>query len=491
MTVTVTVAVRWRRSPQLHEAGGVTGADAMPTVVEAAAAVRNRTRSARELLELCLDAAGRAESLNAFAHIDGDGARAAADDVDRRIARGDDVGPLGGVPFAVKDLERCAGMPMTKASRWYAGNPPDTTDDIHVSRLRAAGAVPFAKSTTPEFGTWAFTASPLLGVTRNPWALDRTPGGSSGGTAAAVAAGVMPFGTASDGGGSIRTPASFTGLPGLKPSYGRIPTFSVTHLSQNAVVGSLAATVSDTALLLDVMSGPSRYDRTSLPAPGIRYAEAVESLDVAGMRAAWSPDLGFAVVEPGVAKVCEAAMRRLVDAAGLRLVDVPIAFDDYIGVYTRIEGIDQFVGVPPGLYPERADELDPSVRPGWDWASQQVWPKLARTYDRRRAIEHQLAAIFDEVDVLITPMSAMPAFAAAGPMPTEIAGQHVHGGMAVIFAMLANFWGSPAMSVPAGVVDGLPVGLQIMADRHRDDVCLRLARLYEQASAWPRHAPGW
>ena len=106
-------------------------------------------------------------------------------------------------------------------------------------------------------------------------------------------------------------------------------------------------------------------------------------------------------------------------------------------------------------------------------------------------IEHQLAAIFDEVDVLITPMSARPVFAAEGPMPTEIAGRDVHGGMAVIYAMLANFWGSPAMSVPAGVVDGLPVGLQIMADRHRDDVCLRLARLYEQASPWPRHAPGW
>ncbi|HEY1740251.1 MAG TPA: amidase, partial [Acidimicrobiia bacterium] len=444
-----------------------------------------------ELLEQCLDAAERAAPLNPFAHVDADGARAAARLVDAAIARGDALGPLAGVPFAVKDLEHCAGMPMTKGSRWYAGGPPDTFDDIHVSRLRAAGAVPFAKSTTPEFGTWAYTASPALGVTRNPWAADRTPGGSSGGTAAAVAAGVMPFGTASDGGGSIRTPASFTGLPGLKPSYGRIPTLAVTHLSQNAVVGSLATTVADTALLLDVMSGPSRYDRTSLPAPGVRYADAVESLDVRGMRAAWSPDLGFAIAEPAVLEVCDAAMRRLVDAAGLELVDLPVKFDDFISVYVRIEGVDQWVGLPAGLYPERADELDPTVRPGWDAAVNVTAPKIARAYDARRAIEHKLAAIFDEVDVLITPMSARPAFAAEGPIPTEIAGREVHGGMAVIYAMLANFWGSPAMSVPAGLVDGLPVGLQIMADRHRDDVCLRLARLYEQASPWPRHAPGW
>jgi aspartyl-tRNA(Asn)/glutamyl-tRNA(Gln) amidotransferase subunit A len=463
----------------------------MPTVREAVDAIASRKVSALELLDECLDGAGRAESLNAFAYIDTDGARAAARAIDARLARGDNVGPLAGVPFGVKDLERCAGMPMTKGSRWFAGRPPETIDEIHVARLRAAGAVPFGKTTTPEFGAWAYTASPALGVTRNPWALDRTPGGSSGGTAAAVAAGVMPFGTASDGGGSIRTPASFTGLPGLKPSYGRIPTLGVTHLSQNAVVGSLATTVTDTALLLDVMSGPDRYDRTCLPAPGVRYADAIETLDVRGMRAAWSPDLGFVTAEPAALEVCEAAMRRLVDATGLQLVDVPVKFDDYIRAYIRIEGVDQWIGLPDGLYPERAGELDPTVRPGWDAGVDLTAPTIARAYDMRRTVEHQLAAIFDEVDVLLTPTSGRPAFAAEGPMPEEIAGQRVHGGMTVIYAMLANFWSSPAMSVPAGLVDGLPIGLQIMADQHRDDVCLRLARLYEQASPWPRHAPGW
>ena len=156
-------------------------------------------------------------------------------------------------------------MPTTKGSRWFADQPPKTADSLHVGRLRAAGAIPIGKTAAPEFGAWAYTASPLLGVTRNPWDPAVTPGGSSGGSTAAVSVGMVPFGTASDGGGSIRTPAAFTGLVGLRPSYGRIPTFGDTHLAQNAVVGSVTTTVADTALLLDVMAGPDARDRTCLP----------------------------------------------------------------------------------------------------------------------------------------------------------------------------------------------------------------------------------
>ena len=171
------------------------------------------------------------------------------------------------MPFGVKDLEDCAGMPTTQGSRWYAKDPPKSSDSIHVGRLRRAGAIPIGKTATPEFGAWAYTASPLLGVTRNPWDPTRTPGGSSGGSSAAVSSGMVPFATASDGGGSIRTPASFTGLVGLKNTYGRIPTFGSTHLAQNSVIGALTTSVRDTALVLDVMAGPDNRDRTSLPAP--------------------------------------------------------------------------------------------------------------------------------------------------------------------------------------------------------------------------------
>jgi aspartyl-tRNA(Asn)/glutamyl-tRNA(Gln) amidotransferase subunit A len=461
----------------------------LPGVVEAASLIRSGAVSARELVEDCLRRVEeRNGELNAFVHLDADAALAAAERIDATPIV--DRGPLAGVPFGVKDLEHCAGMPTTKGSRWFAGGPPVTSDDLHVARLRAAGAIPLGKTATPEFGAWAYTASPALGVTRNPWDLTRTPGGSSGGSAAAVSAGMVPFCTASDGGGSIRTPAGFTGLVGLKPCYGRIPTLDVTHLSQNAVVGSLTTTVADHALLLDVMAGPDRHDRTCLPAPGIRYVEAIEQLDVRGLRAAWSPDLGFALVDPEVRSICERAARTLVEAAGLHWVDVDVRYQDFVPVYAHIEGVDQFVGIDPMLWQQRLDELDPLVAPGWASAARATLPKLARVEQARREIEWQTAELFEHVDVLLTPMAAIPAFAAEGPMPTEICGQPTHAGMSVPFAMLANLVNLPAISVPAGLTgDGLPVGLQVVADRFREDVCLRLARIMEQAAGWPRHAP--
>lgn len=464
----------------------------MPTVVDAAAAIRRGELGAAELTEACLDAIGRTNGeLNAFVHVDPDLARAEARRVDAAVAAGraDELGPLAGVPFGVKDLEDCAGMPTTKASRWYAGRGPAPEDSIHVGRLRAAGAIPVGKTASPEFGTFAYTASPLHGVTRNPWDPSRTPGGSSGGSSSAVSAGMVPFCTASDGGGSIRTPASFTGLPGLKPTYGRIPTFGVTHLAQNAVVGSLATTVADTALLLDVMAGPDPRDRTSLPPPAGAYVDVLAA-DVSGLRVAWSLDLGFATVDPGVAALCEEAADALIAAVGATRVDCQLTLDDYIVLYTRIEGVDQFVGVDPELWQERLDDLDPRVRPGWEATPSVTLPKLAKVEEHRRALVHEVAALFEGVDLLLTPMSARPPFPAEGPMPTEVAGVPGHGGMAVIHGMLANLVNLPAMSLPAGLTDeGLPVGLQVVAPRFREDLLLAAAARYEQARPWPRLCP--
>jgi aspartyl-tRNA(Asn)/glutamyl-tRNA(Gln) amidotransferase subunit A len=461
------------------------------SVSETLAALAAGEVSAAELVDDALARVEATTDLNAWSHVDGEAARSRADAIDQARAAGRDLGVLAGLPFGVKDLEDCEGMPTTRGSRWFAGQAPAVRSDIHVERLCGAGAIPLGKTTAPEFGTWAYTASPALGVTRNPWDRTCTPGGSSGGTAAAVAAGAIAFGTASDGGGSIRTPATFCGLPGLKACYGRIPTYGVTHLAQNAVVGALATTVTDTALLLDVMAGPSRYDRTSLPAPDVAYRQVVDALDVTGLRAAWSVDLGFALVDPEVAALTEQAMRVLVDAAELRHSPRAIALDDYIGIYARIEGADMWIDLPDGYHPERADELDPLVRPGWDAAAGVTLPKFARVHAARRALEHRVADLFADIDVLITPATAIPAFAAAGPMPTDIAGQPTHGGMSVIFAMLANLCNLPSISIPAGRTRaGLPVGLLVSAARHREDVCLRLGRILEQAMPWPRHAPG-
>ncbi|HET6473090.1 MAG TPA: amidase family protein [Pseudomonadales bacterium] len=464
----------------------------MPTVVDAARAIRSGATTSEALTLECLAAIERRNpTLNAFVHLDADGALAAARAVDRAVRAGDTtLGPLAGVPFGVKDLENCAGMPTTRGSRWFANGPPATIDDMHVARLRKAGAIPLGKTAAPEFGAWAYTASPALGVTRNPWNTRRTPGGSSGGSSAAVSAGLVPFCTASDGGGSIRTPAAFTGLVGLKPTYGRIPTFGVTHIAQNAVVGSLATTVTDTALLLDVMAGPDARDRTCLPPPGVNYVAALDALDVRGLDLAWSLDLGFAVVDPEVAAICKDAVASLVAAIEARRVDDAIELDDYIRIYGKIEGVDKFVNIDPDLWQNHLDELDPLNAPGWEKAATVTLPKSARIEAERRAFVLRVAEYFERFDVIVTPMVARPAFAAEGPMPTEVAGVPGHGGVAVIHGMLANLANLPAISLPAGLTqDGLPVALQIIGPRYREDLLLAIARRYERARPWPRFAP--
>lgn len=460
--------------------------------VSVAAAISRGEVSAREVVEAALEAARESQDdLNAFVHLDDGGALRAADEVDAARRAGATLPPLAGVPFGVKDLEECAGMPTTMGSRWFANGPAATIDDIHVGRFRAAGAIPIGKTATPEFGAWGYTASPLLGVTRNPWDTSRTPGGSSGGTAASVSAGVIPFGTASDGGGSIRGPASSCNLPGLKPTYGRVPTFGVTRHAQNAVNFALATTVTDTALLFDIAVGPDARDRTSLPAPGLSYSRIIEELDVAGLRAAWSSDLGFVTVDPEVAAICGAAADRLIAAAGMERVDTDLGIEDYIGIYVLMEGADKFVSVPDG-WEGRLDELDPRTVEGWRRTREVTLPRFARVEKERRRLEMRIAEIFDHVDVILTPTNACAPFAAEGPMPTEIAGRPCHGGHAALLTMLANIANLPAISLPAGLTsEGLPIGLMINAPRHREDICLRLARIWEQISPWPRHARGW
>jgi aspartyl-tRNA(Asn)/glutamyl-tRNA(Gln) amidotransferase subunit A len=327
-------------------------------------------------------------------------------------------------------------------------------------------------------------------VTRNPWDLSRTPGGSSGGSSAAVAAGLVPFCTASDGGGSIRTPAAFTGLVGLRSSYGRIPTFGDTHLSQNAVAGSVTTTVADTALLLDVMAGPDPRDRTCLPPPSVSYVDALDRVDVAGLRVAWSKDLGFAVVDAEVAATCERAARVLVAACGAELVNRRIELTDFTRTYALVEGVDRFVGIDPLLWETRLDELDPLSAPGWTRLSRRTLPQAAAVESARRELVAQLAELFDDIDLLVTPMASVVPFAAAGPMPTEIAGIDVHQGMSVVLSFLASLANLPAISVPAGLsATGLPIGLQVIGPRFREDLVLAAAARFEAACPWPRHAP--
>jgi|HubBroStandDraft_1064217.scaffolds.fasta_scaffold02571_7 aspartyl-tRNA(Asn)/glutamyl-tRNA(Gln) amidotransferase subunit A len=458
---------------------------------EIARLVRSGQISARESVQAALKLARSLNGhLNAFAYLDEELALAGADAVDATIRSGTDPGPLAGVPFGVKDLDDCQGMPTGRGSLWHSAGPVASTDSIHVARLRAAGAVPIGKTTVPEFGSLPYTSNKVTGVTRNPWNPARTPGGSSGGSAAVVAAGIVPFATASDGGGSTRTPASFCGLVGHKPSFGRIPDASGSRYSQTATPGCLSTTVADTAMLLDVMAGSSLRDRTALPAPQAAYTEVIESLAVSGLRVAWSQDLGFAGVDPEIAAISWSAAQDLIEAAGLRLVDRKVELSDVNAVKLQLEAQERWIGLADGLWPQRAAELTPVVRAEFERTQSLSVREFAAVLARRAEIECYLGQLLADVDVLLTPTTAVPAFPAEGPAPAAVRG--IAGGLlaAVPFAALANLWGTPAISVPAGLTsDELPVGLHIIGRHHDDATVLRLARLLEIARPWPRHAP--
>lgn len=467
----------------------------MDTPIAIAAAVRSGERKAVEVLDECLAAieAGNPH-LNAFSYLDADAAHQGAEAVDQAVAAGRDPGPFAGVPIGVKDLANCAGFPTSHGSLLYKDSPARAADDPDVARLRRAGAVVVGKTTAPEFGSVCFTSTKAWGTTRNPWNLAMTPGGSSGGSAAAVAGGLLPMATASDGGGSTRIPAAFSGLVGLKASFGRIPHLD-NGLSQTAVVGALVTTVTDCARHLDVTAGPDDRDRASLPEPvDVRraggYEQLIETLDVSGLRVGWSPDLGYAIVDPEVAELTEAAARDLVEAAGARWHEVAVHITDPVRTWLSSGALDLYLDLEPGMWPECAGQLEGINRFGLEQSDKLVAAQLARFGQRRMRLEQEVAAVYEDVDVLLTPTTAVSAFAAEGPMPTEINGETVFPAMVVPFTMVGNLCWNPAVSVPAGLTAaGLPVGLQIQGRRHADDTVLRLARIFEQARPWPRLAP--
>ena len=463
----------------------------MLTVIETAEAVRRGDTSAREVVDGALERIERCDpALNAFVVLDPELARAEADRVDALIARGEDPGPLAGVPFGVKDMDHCAGLPTSYGSQIHKGKAPALEDSAHIARLRSAGAVPLGITASSEFGTAHWVRTRAWGVSRNPWNTALTPGGSSGGSAAAVAAGMVPFATAGDGGGSTRIPAAFSGLVGMKPSYGRIPREGAST-SQTAVWGALTTTVADAARHLDVTAGPDDRDRTSLPAPPVAYERAIEELHVAALRTVWSPDLGYAKVDPEVRTLAEEAASALIDAGKLQLQDRKVDLTDPVRAWLGVGAIDIWLHLERNDWPARADEFGGQVRRSFEASAQVTAPRYAGILRRRTRLEHEVATLFGDIDVLLTPTTAVPAFAAEGPgAQVTIDGREVEAALTVPFTMVANLCWNPAISVPAGVTaDGRPVGLQIMVRRHADEVALRLGRILEQTRPWPRHAP--
>jgi aspartyl-tRNA(Asn)/glutamyl-tRNA(Gln) amidotransferase subunit A len=465
------------------------------SVIETARHVRSGQLTAVAVVETALEriAAGNA-ALNAFVYVDEAGALAAARRVDAALAAGEDVGPLAGVPFGVKDLDDCIGMPTSLGSLLFKDGPPATHEPPLVSRLRAAGAIPVGKTATPEFGCSSSTRSRAWGVTRNPWDVALTPGGSSGGSAAAVAAGMVPVATGTDVGGSIRSPASLCGLVGLKPSQGLIPSdgrVGPGQLSDMHCWGVLTRTVSDTALLLGLAAGPSVADRASLGHTPGDYLHSAQTLDVRGLRVGWSPDLGFAVVDPEVVAVAESACARLIAQAELerRAIDLDLSELRAVSLFAlELRALLEAAG----HYPARADLLDDEVRHVLEQWTGPSFVEQGQIHQRRAALQRRFAQLFEEIDVLCTPATACVAFPAGDADVTEIAGGDATRFGSEPFSRFANACWLPAISVPAGVsATGLPIGVQLMAPYGREDVLLRLARQLEQTAPWPLTAPGW
>ena len=428
--------------------------------------------------------------LNAYLTLCPDQALAAAQDADDAVRNGDALGPLHGVPVSIKDLELTQGVRTTLGSAIYRDRVPDL-DSIVVERVKAAGAVILGKTNTPEFGQSGTTENLLGDPCRNPWNLDYTPGGSSGGAASALAAGLCTLATGSDGGGSIRIPSSFSSVTGIKPSQGRVPRYggyggpAVNHFSQS---GPMSRTVRDTALLLQVLAGPDARDPNTLTDTPPDYLSALEG-GVQGWRIAWSADLGYAAVDPEVAAITQAAAQVFQDLGASVEEAAPAIEDDPFPAFAAVFGVASYTANQI-LYPERRDELTHYVRATFDAVAPLTAADLSRALAYVDRHQRRFADFFNDYDLLLTPAMAVTAFP-IGQHPTSIAGRAVEPWWGYLpFTYPINMSGQTAASVPCGFsAAGLPVGLHIVGPMRAEGRVLRAMAAFEEARPWAQHRP--
>src|SRR5262247_1695327 len=440
------------------------------SALELAGLVRQKEVKPLEVLDAVL---ARLEALNptlnAFCLVTGDTARVAAREAEIAVMKGEPIGPLHGVPISIKDVLPTRGLTTTGGSRLYEDFIPEH-DALAVGRLRAAGTVIFGKTNTSEFGYKAITENPLFGVTRNPWDTSLTPGGSSGGAAAAVASGIGPLALGTDGGGSVRIPAAVFG--GFE---------RVGH------VGPITRTVRDAAAVLDIIAGGDDRDRESLPREAGSYLQACD-MDVKGLNVAWAPDLGYAAVDPRVLAVCENAAG-IFETLGCHVEVVNPGWENPEEPFTTMIAA-QFYAAWSDRLPDAEPQMDPSlvrlIRRGGAVS--------ARDYLRAVAFVEtywaEVQTFLERFDVLLMPTVAVPPFDAGALPPREIAGQDVSVLGWMPFTYPFNMTGQPAASVPAGWTDdGLPIGLQIVGRRHADGMVLAASAAFEAASPWSDRRP--
>lgn len=459
-------------------------------------AIRRKELAPTEVVEAVLARIEALEpTLNAFVTLTADAARAAARAVEEKLARGEDVGPLAGVPVAIKDLYETAGVRTTAGSRVLADYVP-THDATAVRRLREAGAVSVGKTATHEFAFGPTTDSPYLGPTRNPWHTDHVPAGSSGGSGAAVAAGIVPLALGTDTGGSIRMPAAACGIVGLKPTYGRVSKFGVLPLSWSLDhVGPLARSVADVALALRVLAGPDPLDPTATATPLDDYTAAVERArdGLQGLRLGvptpWLEEYG---VDPEVRAAFDRALDTLRDL-GASVEEATLPPADVMTFVNRIITLGEAGAYHADLLARHAEEYAPDVRARLELA-QFILARDYLTGQRLRTeLSQTMAAVMTEFDALLTPTMPIPAPCIGQNLWTYPDGSSEPVQEAMIrYTAPFSVSGQPALSVPCGfTAEGLPIGLQIVGRPFEEATVLRIGAAFEAIAGFRDRRPGF
>lgn len=416
--------------------------------------------------------------LNAYCLVDEDGALAAARAAEARWAKGAPLGAIDGVPVSIKDLILMRGWPTLRGSKTVDPAGPWLEDAPATARLREGGAVLLGKTCTPEFGWKGVTDSALTGITRNPWNTERTPGGSSGGASAQVAAGMGTLAVGTDGGGSIRIPCSFTGLSGIKAGFGRVPAWPLSPFGTVAHVGPMARSAADCALMLNVLSQPDARDWTALPYAGTDWTQGLDA-GVKGLRIAYSPRLGYvkhvdAEVE---ARVADAA--KVLAGMGAQVDEVDPGFADCRDVFW-VHWTAGAYNLLRNMAPEKFALLDPGLQQACASGAKHTLARYLDAVNARGALGEHMKRFHQKYDLLLTPSTAIPAFAAGVVAPERPAGEEDWTWWTP-FSFPFNLTQQPAMSVPCGFSSGgLPIGLQLVGPMQREDLVLRAAHAYQQ-----------
>jgi aspartyl-tRNA(Asn)/glutamyl-tRNA(Gln) amidotransferase subunit A len=425
------------------------------------------------------------DAVNAFVLVDEDSALSAAEQSARRWSAGEPIGPGDGVPTSIKDIFYTRGWPTLRGTRLIDEAGPWDVDAPCVARLRETGAVLVGKTTTPEFAWKGVTDSLRHGSTGNARAPELTAGGSSGGSATAVGLGMGPWSVGTDGGGSVRIPASFTGTVAIKPTYGLVPMYPASPFGTLAHAGPMTRTVADTALLLDVIAGFDSRDWSALPTPEGSFLDGLDD-GLGGLRVAFSPTLGYVRNDPDVEHLVRAAAGLLADA-GAVVEEVDPGFTDPVEAFHVL----WFAGAAKVLEaygPQAIDQVDPGLRHGIEkWGDVTAVEFLDATAVRMD-LGVRMGRFHEDYDVLLTPTMPITAFPRDLAAPPGWSSKDWTNWTPYTYPF--NMTQQPAVSVPCGFTRaGLPVGLQVVGPRHADRLVLRVAHAYEAAAAWGTHRP--